>query len=153
MPNGLFYVGDEILFDAKATYNGVEYYRVALLPTSFINYYRIFPAELLTTEKVEVPEQEAIYTDVEPNVDTSDQPMTAEDVRQIVGEEVWDNLSEEDKDALLKFYGIKAVSSVNWQADHAEGYYAERNENGGFTIYDPSLTEEDLEKMKRIKIE
>ena len=163
---GYVYEGDEFNIDGKGAYEGVEYYRVVRTENSFNPYHLIIPAEALSFEKPVQQETEdnfnknpainenggfTIGSNETSNSNTSNSPVSevqTVSIEDLVGKDVYASLSEEDKKNLESIFNYDG--QIAWAEDpnaDIPGFSCERNENGGFTIIDPTLTPEQIEKI------
>lgn len=163
---GYVYEGDEFKIDGKGAYEGVEYYRVVRTENSFNPYHLIIPAEVLSFEKPVQQETEdtsnknpainenggfTIGSNETSNSNTSNSQASevqTVSIEDLVGKDVYDSLSEEEKRDLERMFNYDG--QIRWAEDpnaDIPGYSCERNENGGFTIIDPNIPPEILEKV------
>ena len=148
--DGCVFVGDEVIIDGKGTYDGVEYYRIKRPENCFNPYSSILPADALSLEKP-IP-QAAVEQAAPTTVMTASAPAQEKvNIEELVGADVYASLSEEEKRDLDKIFNYDG--QIPWAKDpnaDIPGFSCERNENGGFTIYDPNLTPEQLERIGRL---
>ncbi|MBE5868389.1 MAG: hypothetical protein E7293_05435 [Lachnospiraceae bacterium] len=148
--DGCVEAGDEVLIDGKGIFDDVEYYRIKRPENCFNPYSSIIPADALSFEK---PVQSPI---VEQSVETTIiiEAAPAEEKRsleELVGADTYASLSEEHKKNLELIFNCDG--QIAWAEDpnaDIPGFSCERNENGGFTIIDPTLTPEQLERIGRL---
>lgn len=136
MPQRPLSPNEEVTIDGKATYNNTDYYRIAYKEGSMLDYQLIIPAEYLTTEKQteQAPVETEKPVEQQPQQPEVQQPEQQQPVAEpsTPGYDPSCGISEEDWNKL--FGGGNSNSNHNWSPDHADGFEAERNENGGFSI-------------------
>ena len=146
--DGCMFEGDEITIDGKGTFDGVEYYRIKRPENCFNPYHSIVPADALSLEKP-VKQQAAAVQSVETTQIAEAAPLQEKvNVEELVGADVYASLSEEDKRNLETIFNYDG--QVRWCEDPNKdipGYSCVRNEKGGFTIIDPTIPPEILEKI------
>ena len=150
--DGCVFVGDEVIIDGKGTYDGVEYYRIKRPEICFNPYSSILPADALSLEKP-IP-QAAVEQAAPTTVMIASAPAEEKvNIEELVGADVYASLTEEEKRDLDKIFNYDG--QIPWAKDpnaDIPGFSCERNENGGFTIHDPNLTPEQLERIGRLII-
>lgn len=152
MMGGLVEPNQELTVDGKATYNEVDYYRLAYTEGSMTTIQYIIPAEYLSTEKPveQQPTTETQQPSVETQkpVETQPETTTPEQSTTTTPEvPTYDpncGISEADWNKL--YGGGTSGGGINWQPDYNEGETVKRNENGGFTFEGTGLTDEELER-------
>lgn len=148
--DGCVDVGDEVIIDGKGTFNDVEYYRIKRPDNCFNPYSSIIPADALSLEKP--VQQLSVEETVETTIIVAAAPAEENiSIEELVGADVYASLSEEDKKNLAMIFNYDG--QIDWAEDpnaHIPGFSCERNENGGFTIIDPNLTPEQLERIGRL---
>ena len=140
MMGGLVEPNQELTVDGKATYNEVDYYRLAYTEGSMTTIQYIIPAEYLSTEKPveQQPTTETQQPSVETQkpVETQPETTTPEQSTTTTPEvPTYDpncGISEADWNKL--YGGGTSGGGINWQPDHSEDYSATVNEKGGLTI-------------------
>lgn len=151
--SGLVDANQELLIDGKATYNGVDYYRLAFQPEMMLNHQIIIPADLVTSE----PQQQETPADTEKPVDTQKPVEQQPEVQQPtdplppaepeVPEWTPDTgVSKEDWDAF--FGGGNTTGQHTWNPDYGDSYM-----DADGNVHNSGLTPEELEKLGQLKWE
>ena len=148
--DGCVDAGDEVLIDGKGIFNEVEYYRIKRPENCFNPYSSIIPADALSPEK---PEQQSIKEQfAETTIVIEATPAEKKrSIEELVGVDTYASLSEEHKKNLNMLFNYD--EKISWaEGPNADipGFSCERNENGGFTIIDPNLTPEQIERIGRL---
>lgn len=157
--SGLVDANQELQIDGKATYNGVDYYRLSFQPEMMLNHQIIIPADLVTDKLQEVEVQQPTETQkpVETEKPVEQQPEVQQPTQQPEqtpppaenNTPEWTpdtGVSKEDWDA---FFGGNTTGQQNWTPDHGNG--ATQDSNGNW-VGDVGLTPEELEKLGHMTV-
>lgn len=139
--SGLVDANQELQIDGKATYNGVDYYRLSFQEEMMLNHQIIIPADLVTDKLQEVEVQQPVETEkpVEQQPEVQQQPEQTPPPSSENNTPEWTpdtGVSKEDWDAF--FGGGNTTGQREWQPDYGGNVTVGQNENGGFTITDPN---------------
>ena len=145
--SGLVDANQELLIDGKATYNGVDYYRLAFQPEMMLKHQIIIPADLVTSEpqQQEVQQQQPeVQQPIEQQQPTQQQPEVQQPTDPLPPAEPevpeWTpdtGVSKEDWDSF--FGGGNTTGQHTWQPDNPDDYYEDENGNiWGSGAEDPS---------------
>ena len=134
MMGGLVEPNQELTVDGKATYNEVDYYRLAYTEGSMTTIQYIIPAEYLSTEKP--VEQQPTTETQQPSVETQPETTTPEQSTTTTPEvPTYDpncGISEADWNKL--YGGGTSGGGINWQPDNSYEFSAEELEKLGNLI-------------------
>ena len=143
--SGLVDANQELLIDGKATYNGVDYYRLAFQPEMMLKHQIIIPADLVVAELQETPVvqpevQQPVEQQTPPPAVEPQQPSTPEQPQQsaedIVGKDVYAGLTPEEQAGLEQFLGGGTGGAQIWQGSNNDdpNYNCTVNEKGGLSL-------------------
>ena len=130
--SGLVDANQELLIDGKATYNGVDYYRLAFQPEMMLKHQIIIPADLVVAELQEAPADTEKPVDTQKPVEQQPEVQQPTDPLPPAEPEVpeWTpdtGVSKEDWDSF--FGGGNTTGQHTWQPDYGDGFSMDENGN------------------------